>query len=536
MFGKFDFPAAAPSVMTSSGHLVPPEFAEVWEGIKDVESIDEEETDEEEPMLVASPEQIKTELYDGDVTPADQTLPHTGDVTTSLDIEVPAASDHPVPQVPSPTNEGNQSQPEDKPPTPPRKLPVMGSFRRSPPSPEKAFVESSHPPAVIAPEHSLLVSPITEKPPTNMFSSFSTISSAGDPPASASSTTSATPSSLLPKRMAIIDGKSGVVIPSPFSTTKRKTKRKITSTEESDGSLSVGQRSDFFFSSHIGFGSWDLGQVNRPSRSARSSFSQPFPPPLFSPISLTGVDAVRTPLPTPFTPGPMPPPPPLSAPIDLTDVLDPSFLSQEGPDGTNGGITADDEDTMDQSTLKNLNRWQRVPMGTFRHARAFGSIGNEGELAQLHRHHPPESPRTSDGFSYGATPTGPPVKSGSALWSDGIEPPASTASKGKAKASAKPRGRKVTISPGLLPIKDEEGVPELEEMDVDLIPGIKEEEGYFSRKQYKGGREGTERERLKRKFEEKERKSQGHGAGPKSPLHNRVKTPSASPVSPQISQ
>ncbi|KAG9046652.1 hypothetical protein FS837_003899 [Tulasnella sp. UAMH 9824] len=528
MFGKFDFPAAAPSVMTSSGHLVPPEFAEVWEGIKDVESLDEEETDEEQPMLVASPEQIKTELYEAEVIPSTDQIVPSENALASLEIGIPAAADHQVPQVPSPTNEGNPPQPEDHPPTPPRKLPVMGSFRRSPPSPEKAFVESSHPPAVIAPEHSLLVSPITEKPPVNMFSSVSTISSAGDPPPSASSATSATPAPLQPKRMVIIDGKSDVVIPSPFSTTKRKTRRKITSTEESDGSISVGQRSDFFFSSHVGFGSWDLGQTNRPrtSRSARSSFSQPFPPPLFSPI-----DAVRTPLPTQFTPGPMPPPPPLSAPIDLTDVLDPSFLSQEGPDGANSGTTADEEDTMDQSTLKNLNRWKRVPMGTFRHARAFGSIGNEGEL---HRHHPPESPRTSDGFSYGATPTGPPVKSGSALWSDGIEPPVAAASKGKAKATVKPRGRKIIISPALLPIKDEEGVPEVDEMDVELIPGIKEEEGYFSRKQYKGGREGTERERLKRKFEEKERRSQGHGVGPKPPLHNRVKTGSAAPVSPQM--
>ncbi|KIO17292.1 hypothetical protein M407DRAFT_12410 [Tulasnella calospora MUT 4182] len=487
--------------------------------------------------MVASPEQIKTELYNGEVIlPTELILPHVEDAAASLEIAMPAASDHPAPQVPSPTNEGNQSQPEENPPTPPRKLPVMGSFRRSPPSPEKTFVESSHPPAVIAPEHSLLVSPTTEKPPVNMFSSVSTISSAGDPFASASSTTSATPAPLLPKRMVIIDGKSSVVIPSPFSTTKRKTRRKITSTEESDGSISVGQRSDFFFSSHAGFGSWDLGQTNRPrtSRSARSSFSQPFPPPLFSPLNLASLDVVRTPLPTPFTPGPMPPPPPLSAPIDLTDVLDPSFLNQEGPGGFNGGTTADEEDTLDHSTLKNLDRWKRVPMGTFRHARAFGSIGNEGELAQLHRHHPPESPRTSDGFSYGATPTGPPIKSGSALWSEGIEAQVATASKGKGKASAKARGRKVIISPALLPIKDEEAVPELDDMDVDLIPGIKEEEGYFSRKQYKGGREGTERERLKRKFEEKERRSQGHGVGQKSPLHNRVKTPSASPVSPLI--
>ncbi|KAG8897645.1 hypothetical protein FRC00_003988, partial [Tulasnella sp. 408] len=123
MFGKFDFPAAAPSVMTSSGHLVPPEFAEVWEGIKDVESIDEEETDEEEPMLVASPEQIKTELYDAEVVPsADQIVP-SENATTSLEIGMAAASDHPVPQVPSPTNEGIPPQPEDHPPTPPRKLP-----------------------------------------------------------------------------------------------------------------------------------------------------------------------------------------------------------------------------------------------------------------------------------------------------------------------------------------------------------------------------------------------------------------------------
>lgn len=540
MFGKFDFPAAAPSVMTSSGHLVPPEFAEVWEGIKDVEGIDEDalETDEEEEVVYASPEQIKTELPDGDVILAGgKSFSHGGDAGASVEIEIPATADHTVPQVPSPTNEGNLSQPDEHPPTPPRKLPVMGSFRRSPPSPEKAFVESSHPPAVIAPEHSLLVSPTTERPPVNMFSSFSTISSVGDPSASMSSTTSATPAPLPPKRMAIIDGNSNVVIPSPFATVKRKRKTRITSTEESDGSMSVGQRSDFFVNSYTGFGSWDLGQTNRPrtSRSARSSFSQPFPPPIFSPLNLTALDGLRTPLPTPFTLGSMPPPPPpLSAPIELTDVLDSSFLNQGEPDAVNGGTTADEEDAMDQSTLKNLDRWTRVPMGTFRHARAFGSIGNEAELAQLQAHHPPESPCTvSDGFSYGATPTGPPVKSGTTLWSDGIEPPITTSSKGKGKAFVKHRARKVIISPILLPIKDEEVLPELDETDAELIPGIEEEEGYFSRRQYKGGREGTERERLKRKFEEKERRNLGSGFGPRTPLHNRVKNPSTTPVSPQ---
>lgn len=229
-----------------------------------------------------------------------------------------------------------------------------------------------------------------------------------------------------------------------------------------------------------------------------------------------------------------PPPPPLSAPIELTDVLDSSFLNQEELDAVNDGTTADEEDAMDQSTLKNLNRWTRVPMGTFRHARAFGSIGNEVELAQLQAHHPPESPHTiSDGFSYGATPTGPPVKSGTALWSDGIEPPITTSSKGKAKAFVKHRARKVIISPVLLPIKDEEVLPEPDEIDAELMPGIEEEEGYFSRRQYKGGREGTGRERVKRKFEEKERRSLGHGFGPRTPLQNRVKNPSTTPISPQ---
>ncbi|KAG8975009.1 hypothetical protein FRB90_009663, partial [Tulasnella sp. 427] len=424
MFGKFDFPAAAPSVMTSSGHLIPPEFAEVWEGIKDVESIDEEETDEEEAMAMAmtSPVQVKAEPHDVGVFPIiDQEVQQVADPAHGPQVELPEPSDLQVPQVPSPVNEGSQSQPEDHPPTPPRKVPVMGSFRRSPPSPEKAFVERSHPPAVIAPEHSLLVSPTTEKAPVSMLSSISSISSAGDPPPSASSTNSATPVPLPPKRMAIIDGKSSVPIPSPFAAVKRKRKSRINSTEESDGSMSVGQRSDFFFSSHTGFGSCKIVQGTRPrqSRSARSSFSQPFPPPLFPPLDLSALDRVRTPLPAPYVAGSMPPPPlPLAAPIELTDVLDSTFLNQEAADAMLGdGTTADEEDAMDQSTLKNLNRWARVPMGTFRRARAFGSIGNEAELAQLHVHgHPPESPNTvSDGFSYGATPTGPPVKSGSAL-------------------------------------------------------------------------------------------------------------------------
>lgn len=205
--------------------------------------------------------------------------------------------------------------------------------------------------------------------------------------------------------------------------------------------------------------------------------------------------------------------------MDLADVLDSAFLD-ESDDAAPGAGHVDEGEITDKAALRNLTRWERVPMGTFRHSRAFSTMSrNEVEVVAQQ---PQSSPlRTSDGFSYGAI-SRPSASLQTALWSEGADV------KGKGKAvdhghnGKKRKRQKLVVSPTLLPIRDEDlAAKEVEEKENDLMTGVEEEEGYFSKRHHKGGREGTERERIKRKFEDKDRKSSATARV--SPIHKRVK-------------
>ena len=204
--------------------------------------------------------------------------------------------------------------------------------------------------------------------------------------------------------------------------------------------------------------------------------------------------------------------------MELSDVLDYAILDGSGSENDDNILDGPDDVG---AAIRNLTRWQHVPMGTFRHARAFGSVGTDAELAGMSSR--PRRPSVSDGFSYGATPRPVSAVSASTLWADIVD----VKGKGKAKEAHDPSPSKKRKKKKSNEVPDSNTtVPEVDEMEADVvrIPGIGEEEVYFSKKHHKGGREGTERLRMKKKFEEKERKNGLPGGGQRtSPLHNRIK-------------
>jgi len=190
------------------------------------------------------------------------------------------------------------------------------------------------------------------------------------------------------------------------------------------------------------------------------------------------------------------------APVDLSDVLESSFLDEDLPMTSDPIPFSYDPD----DHFKNLSRWDRVPVGTFRRTRLHTVAETTHRPTQAS-----PSNHVSDGFSYGAISRGPfPSPSlESALWSEhGNVKPRDV--KGKGKAVPQPQRKKkvkrgVLISPVIFPVRS--GSPigdlELDGENPDAAGGggvdVDEEEGYFSRKTVKGGREGW----LRRKKMEK---------------------------------
>ncbi|KAG8903240.1 hypothetical protein FRB99_003557 [Tulasnella sp. 403] len=382
-------------------------------------------------------------------------------------------------------------------PTPPRKLPAMGFFTFSPPPPTT--------PIAILPSETVLQD-AANLPSNTMLPSPSTSTKPGE-----SEERATTPKPGPTKGMAIIDGRSTVTIPSPFANVKRRKKPAKSAAEESEGSLS-GRRSDGQYNQ------WAAGRNAQRSvpNSARSSFSQAFPS-LDTGFKrpVLGTDTVP-PTPDVFGHDPFT----ITTSMDLTDVVDSAFLDEDDA-GAVGLTTGDEEDASEKSALRNLCRWDRVPMGTFRQARAFG-IGHGEPVVHGHHRQGSHVRRLSDGFSYGADPRPAPSFS-STLLSDAANTDlgAKAGKREKAKSlditsnwssrgakSSRRRNLKLVVSPILFPatIPETPNAEMEEEPDVGLMTGVEEEEGYFSRRLQKGGREGTEREKVKRKYEEKEKK------------------------------
>ncbi|KAG8881436.1 hypothetical protein FRB97_009562 [Tulasnella sp. 331] len=416
---------------------------------------------------------------------------------------------------------------------PPRRLPTMGAF----------IINPAPPVDLLIPPHEVADDAQTHLPnsTTSLTDSVTTGASMSTIDRSSRPSTTSTPhKSCLPeaglKGVGVIDDMRKANIPSPYASIKRRKKPQTTAADESDGSASMGQRRSACSKT---FGSWDYGNMKRTTSapaSNRSSFSQSIlvqASSLLPPFDGSVQSASETSF---LHPAHVLDPPPTTSfgnlfgsrptaagPIDLSDVLDSAFLEDEDESGVASDQYEDDgasTTTDHQGALRNLTRWDRVPMGTFRRARAFGSagggVGNTRGAHHVHPHHQIlSSPAgVSDGFSYGAMfrepdPFGP--TAAAALWSD-ASPSGVRVLKGKGKEASrsgssskvKAGGRRprIVISPVIFPIKEEDAPGgEPEDIDMGLVTGVEEEEGYFSKKLGKGGRDGTERERKKRKAE-----------------------------------
>ncbi|KAG9028040.1 hypothetical protein FRB95_006962 [Tulasnella sp. JGI-2019a] len=562
MYGRFDFPSLNP--LGPHGRLASTtDFPEVWNGIQEEEKTPAEDggTVKENPapffFSVPAPVNVK----DATIEPAPLTSPTPQDILSgsrrSLDsFRFPATVQPPILLPPLelgsasiPTTddteqkdplgtgdaEGNapvklegaildvqelRSSPEQEEPTPPspapRRLPTMGSFVINPAPPVDLPATSSR---------------MQDDPPIPLPIS-ATSTSVVDTSSRQSTISTPHKTSIFelngPRGVAVIDDARKSNIPSPYASIKRR--KKPRTADESD---SMSQRSDVAFNRD--FGLWNYSQMKRTASTTRSnrssSFSQSLPIPMPSLLPpFEGVTGVTDPSflhpanvldPAPVLPfGNMFGGNTVTGSIDLSDVLDSAFLDED-----ESGVASDGEEddgatstTDHQDALRNLTRWDRVPMGTFRRARAFGSAGGAGDggsqlNTRTNPHQIPSSPAgVSDGFSYGAMfrdsdPFGP--TAASALWSD-VSPGGGKLLKGKGKGVVRPgskiktgsRRPRILISPVIFPIK-EEAAPsgEPDDIDMGLVTGVEEEEGYFSKKLGKGGRDGTERERKKRKFE-----------------------------------
>lgn len=121
--------------------------------------------------------------------------------------------------------------------------------------------------------------------------------------------------------------------------------------------------------------------------------------------------------------------------IGLDDVLDVSFLDSE--DSVDPAAN-----TSGERHLRNLCRWDRVPMGTFRRSR---TAHTEGLNIRVSRLAPP-----NDGVSYGSAGGHVLRKSplGAALWQTNDE-----------KVTSKHPPGSVTVSPVIFPVRDGVHIP-----------------------------------------------------------------------------
>jgi hypothetical protein len=167
-------------------------------------------------------------------------------------------------------------------------------------------------------------------------------------------------------------------------------------------------------------------------------------------------------------------------PIGLDDVLDASFL-----DSDESGEPA--ANTSGERHLRNLNRWDRVPMGTFRRSRAAHMDENSARVSGLA---PP-----NDGVSYGSAGGHVLRKSplGAALWQTNA---------GREKLSRQPPGS-VAVSPVIFPVRDGERTPTAEQFPSSL-------------QKQPPGEAGSSKSRKQKRREKKKREGPAHAIIPAS--------------------
>jgi hypothetical protein len=163
--------------------------------------------------------------------------------------------------------------------------------------------------------------------------------------------------------------------------------------------------------------------------------------------------------------------------IELHDVLDfNSFLDDEE---SGGDMTIDGPES--KRLLKNLSRWDRIPVGTFRRFQvdAFRIIGPGSPKASARASGgvgsvlgPPL--RLSDGFSYGSTSSTsrtPYASASTTLW-DPTSSPVQSVENGRERTRGRPRARStrsrtlsVVISPVIFPVEDGKTPPPHDTVD-----------------------------------------------------------------------
>src|ERR1700691_2459149 len=92
--------------------------------------------------------------------------------------------------------------------------------------------------------------------------------------------------------------------------------------------------------------------------------------------------------------------PPAEA-IDLHDVLDVSFLDAEPADTLALSTTSASEGEASRRHLNSMNRWDHIPMGTFRRTRESGAIISDSASTSWQAETPRVSP--ADRFTQGSS-------------------------------------------------------------------------------------------------------------------------------------
>jgi hypothetical protein len=142
--------------------------------------------------------------------------------------------------------------------------------------------------------------------------------------------------------------------------------------------------------------------------------------------------------------------PPAEA-IDLHDVLDVSFLEAEAAEPLPLSSTSTSEGEASRRHLHSMNRWDHIPMGTFRRTRESGAIITDNASTSWQAETPRVSP--ADGFAQGSSGMLKSSPFSEITWHGrGSNPPKGTRRPSRA-------SKNVVISPVILPVRDGDRTP-----------------------------------------------------------------------------
>ena len=137
--------------------------------------------------------------------------------------------------------------------------------------------------------------------------------------------------------------------------------------------------------------------------------------------------------------------------IDLHDVLDVSFLDAEIADPPTLSSASASEGEASRRHLHSLNRWDHIPMGTFRRTRESGAIISDSASTTWQADTPRVSP--ADGFPHGSSRMLKSSPFSEITWhARSSDPPKGTRRPSKS-------FKNIVISPVILPVRDGDRTP-----------------------------------------------------------------------------